>query len=489
MEALPLPRLLRLGALSVAALLMSACGTIQSVAEAPGKVTGAVLPGGRKAELRPLTDLHPAVLRYADSCSAGLRAASDDFARTMGTPEARLQAVEWRLRGSRMIFNAATGPVPLENMLDLLLLTIGGRVLVKEKWMSSQWGEAARPVVTAFGDLEARGWSILDEFYAPDQIAKLRAVAQEWEERQAGKGADLVGKLPNFREALKELRGDDGTSGGLLGFIQLDPLAGLEPAAREIALSRQFAERMLFWGQRMPILIEDEVQIAVLRAQELPEVVGVLADVARVSAAADTLATTAAGLPPQISAEREAALKQAGAELSALSDSTLQKVSAELTAQREGLVRDLETAQAPLQSLLSESRSTFQAAQGMSTEMAEVLRVLDAFIGRFQKPKEEPAVPLAEPEPPGKPFDISEYGAAAERIGVAAGELRQLVATLDASLPQVEQMVDSAATRGEAAVDHAFRRGLQLGLALVAAAAVAVLLVRLIGSRLARKAA
>jgi hypothetical protein len=395
----------------------------------------------------------------------------------VGTPEARMQALDWRLRGTRLLINAATGPVPLGNMLDLQLLLIGGRMLVQERWMKGPWAEHMPPLPKAFAELEDRGWTILGEFLHQDQIAKFRQVATDWEALQAGKGEEMSAQPPNFLEALKALRADEGTSSGLLGFLQLDPLAGLEPAAREVALSRQFAERMLFWAQRLSAMVEDEVELAVLRAQRMPEVAGVLADLARVSAAADSLSATAAALPEHVASERDAALKQ---------------LSAEITAQREGLVRDLETAQAPLETLLGESRQTLEAAATMSTELTAALVALDAFVGRFDKPKDPNAPPEPEPDPnapPKKPFDITDYGATAERVGVMAGELRELVATLDASLPQVEQMVGTAAAGGKETVDHAFRRGLQLGLALIAAAAVAALLVRWIGARWVRRAA
>lgn len=468
----------RIAAALAAALAISACKAVQTVAEAPGKVTQAMMPGGGKSELRPLTELHTAVLSFADSCAERMLAETWAFSQAVGTPEARIQALEWRLRITRSIYNAATGPIPLENMLDLMILMVGGRVAVEQRWLQSEWAADLQRMPAKFAELEERGWAILEEFYARDEVSKLRALAKEWEVQRAGKDEDLTVKPPNFLEVLKQLRTDESSSSGLLGFFQLDPLAGLEPAAREVALSRQFAERMLFWAQRVPSLIEDEVELAVLRAQRLPEVQGTLADVARVSAAAETLAATAAALPQHVASEREAALSQ---------------LSAEITAQREGLVRDLETAQAPLETLLGESRQTFQAAAAMSTELAAALHALDGFVGRFDKPG-DPAAAAAPSEPApdqprGKPFDITDYGATAERIGVAAGELRELVATLDASLPQVQQIVDTAAQRGDATVDHAFRRALQLGLALIAAAAVAALLVRWIGARWVRRPA
>ncbi len=469
----------RIAAALAAACAISACKAMQTVAETPVRMTQAILPGGGKKEMRPLTELHPAVLSFADSCAERLRAETETFALSAGTPEARMQALDWRLRGTRMLINSATGPVSLGNMLDLQLLLIGGRVLVQERWMHGEWAPHLQPFPVAFSELEERGWAILGQFLHPDQIAKFRAVASEWEALQQGKGETMSLQPPNFIEALKKLSTDEDESGGLLGFIQLDPLAGLEPVAREVALSRQFAERMLFWSQRLSALIEDEMELAVLKAQRIPEVVGVLADVGRVSAAADSLAATAAALPQQVTAEREAALKQ---------------LSEEVTAQREGLVRDLEQSREPMEVLLSESRQTLEAGAAMSTELTATLVALDAFVGRFVTRPEPGAPPEPEPEPdpnaaPKKPFDITDYGATAERVGVMAGELRTLVAQLDESLPKVQQMVGTATAGGKEAVDHAFRRGLQLGLALIAAAGFMALLVRWIGARWIRRAA
>jgi len=262
------------------------------------------------------------------------------------------------------------------------------------------------------------------------------------------------------------------TSGGsLLGMIQLDPLAGLEPAAREVAQARATIERMLFWAQRLSFVVQDQLELSLLRLRRQPEVLEVLASLEQTSHALAEFSATAATLPQALSTEREAALRQ---------------VADELDAQRAGLVQDLERAQEPLQQLLGESRATLTAAATMSSELTSAVRALDDFVGRFddEEPEPEPAQPsaapaaAAEPAPPGKPFDVSEYGTAAERIGTSAGELRALLQELDRSLPRLEGALDTAVQRGEQTIDHAFRRGLVLGLALILAAALAVLAVR-----------
>jgi len=490
----------RVAAVALLALSLGACRAIQSVAEAPGKVTKSLLPGQQAPDKTPISELHPELLRFADFTAQRLRAASDDFALADGTPEGRIQGVEWRVGISRTVLQSATGPVPLMGFLDLLVGITAAELIIEDHMIPNVWGESARPMLEALEAAETRAWSILGEFFTSEQIAGLEATLAAWKASKQGQASDLGEDLPTFQQVTASLgQEEESESGGFLGLVSLDPLAGLEPMAREVALTRQFAERLLFWSERLPMLIDDQVELATLRTQRLPEVVQVLADVERVSKAVDTVAQTAAELPDKVSVEREAALRQAADEIAVLRDSTLEQVSAELTAQRdatlrqvsdeitaqrEGIMHDLETAQEPLESLLGESRSTIESARSMTAELNALVAAVDTLLVRFETPEgaEEP-----EPGPPGRPFDITEYGDTITRLGEAASELRELVATLDASLPQVEQMVDVAATRGDETIDHAFRRGLQLGLALVAAMAVAAVLVRLVSSRLARK--
>jgi len=487
------------------ALQLPACRAVQSVADAPGKVTKALLPGQQAPDKSPISELHPELLRCADFAIERLRAGTRAFYEGEGTPEAELQAVEWRVRLTRQVLHDATGPVPLSGTLDLLTGLTAAELILEKHVIPNVWGDAAQPMLIAIQASQQRIWRTLSGFFTEDQVASLKSVLDSWKEMHHDSYATLNNDLPTFGEIVRALGEEGDEGGGFLGLVRLDPLAGLEPMAREVALTRQFAERMLFWSERLPTLVDDQVEMATLQAQRLPEIIQVLADVERVSLAADTIATTAAELPDKITAEREAALRQASDEISALRDTTLSEVSAELTAQREatlrdlsteitaqreGLVNDLTTAREPLESLLGESRSTFDAAQGMTAELNALVAAVSVFLDRFDSPEDEggetsePATAEgAEPTEPAQPFDITEYGDTAVRLGEAAAELRELVTTLDASVPQVEELVDAAASRGDATIDHAFRRGLQLGLGLIGAVAAAVVLVRLLTRR------
>lgn len=266
------------------------------------------------------------------------------------------------------------------------------------------------------------------------------------------------------------------TSGGsIMGFLSIDPLAGLEPAAREVALTRQYAERMLFWAQRLPMMVQDQIELATLNTQRMPEVIATVASIERATVAAESIAKTTEALPAQISKEREAAIEQ---------------INQAVSSQRDALIKDLDSAKAPVDSMLVETRHTIEAARTMSAELTGTLQAFDAMMKRFDKAPSDPTTattPTSNPAqstPPAKPFDINDYGDAATRIGGAAKELREAMAQLDQSLPQVTKTIDEAVARIDVVVDNAFQRGIQLGLSLVGAAGLTVLLVRWLSRRM-----
>ena len=77
------------------------------------------------------------------------------------------------------------------------------------------------------------------------------------------------------------------------------------------------------------------------------------------------------------------------------------------------------------------------------------MKTLDAFVGRFDKPAGSP---------PGKPFDITEYGKAATDIAQAAAQLQALLARLDEKAPAAQAALAPAVAEARALVDTLFWR-------------------------------
>ncbi|MEQ1631069.1 MAG: hypothetical protein ABL997_01765, partial [Planctomycetota bacterium] len=146
--------------------------------------------------------------------------------------------------------------------------------------------------------------------------------------------------------------------------------------------------------------------------------------------------------------------------------------------------RDLSEVDAPVNSMLAESRTTLAAGKELAAELTNTAAAVDAMLKRFDKDPNEPPAP---PAPDGKPFDIVEYGDTAERVGAAAKELRETIRTIDEALPKVDASVEAAIARLDASIESAFQKGLYIGLALLTAGATAVLAVRMLSSRISAR--
>lgn len=460
----PLPRA-RLVALGLSAGLLAGCGLIRTAAEAPGRAVGAVIPGQTNSAPSVdsvLTDL----MRYADLINLRVDVASHQFEQAEGTSEATLQASEWRLKALHGSLQVAAGPNSVTGLLDLLVLASGSKWLLEDYWIPEVWGETARPMHVAFDEIERDGWKLVDRYLSADDAKAARKLLGDWRAKNPKITPETLLAFPNFMALAEKEETSGGGSSSLLGIVGLDPLSGLEPAARQIEQSRLLGLRALFFGQRASRLIAAEIEYRLLLMRDSKESRQLLADTERITTTLEAFQAAAEGLPAQLSAEREAALKQ---------------VSEELSAQRAGLVADLEASHEPLGDLLRHTESTLEAGKGMSAELTKTLETLDTFMGRFERPEGEPApapVAAGSDEPAGKPFDIEDYGAAAERVGVAARELTALVSALDQRLPEVQRLLDEAAQRGERTVDHTLLRLFQLGLGLIVVSTLARLLLR-----------
>jgi hypothetical protein len=450
---------------------------LRKTAELPGRVADSVHPT-EKPKISPEV-LHTAIQQFADTFAVEITVATRDFAKLAGTPEARIQALEWRLDYSSLLWRLASGPQPYAALFDAVVAVTFLRDTHEKRWLV-QWGEADRPVLEVLKNLESGAWSLAEQGLTKDQATKVRNVLLSWlESNPATLDLDMT-KLPDASVLFARTETDEGEGeggGGLLhelgGLMTVDPLSGLEPAVREVERSRQLAERLFYYVKRMPELLGVRVELLVLKTLREPEVLGTLASLDTASRAVESLAATAATLPDRVATEREAALAQ---------------ISSELTAQRAGLVQDLETSHEPLTELLEQARGTVESSRAMSEALTETLLALDAFVGRFDKGDEAATAESAQAEPAqdeakGRPFDITDYGATAEQIGVAAQRLGETVATLDRSLPELQRMLDEAAERGARTVDHAFVRGLELLGVALAGAAIAVLVVRRVSLR------
>ncbi|MBK7875202.1 MAG: hypothetical protein IPJ77_05550 [Planctomycetes bacterium] len=339
---------------------LPACKLVSGAVNAPGKLADNLLGAGgaARAEVQ-LGEVQTDLMRFADTFATSINQASTDFAERVGTPEARIQALSWSIGQSSSAYTIASGSNPRLAVLDMIVLVTLGRMTHEEYWLPKVWGESDRPMLVAFTQLEAKLWEFAETVLQPAQRDAVRETLREWREQNPDMGLTAFVRLPMFEEILRARGASDPAHGGLFGdLLTVDPLAGLEPAVREIERTRLFAERSMFYVQRAPLLLSNQVELLSLRLLRIPEVQSALRDSQRISEAAASLADTAAKLPESVRVEREAAVKQ---------------ISDELVFQRQGLVADLQSAEGPSAKLLGEARATLEAGTRMSTALQSTI--------------------------------------------------------------------------------------------------------------------
>ena len=450
----------RAGLLAAAlALLGSSCGLLKSMTHS--KPSHAADIPRLEFELRNIADDE-----ILDTGRAMRR-----LSKEVGTPEAHLQTLSWSVNQTNRVLAIASNPYPLPAFADFLMFVSVQRMLHEEYWLPTVYGEADRPVLEAYRRAEENCWKILRDVLNQKQQEGLRGLIAKWREENPDLHLASTLEAPSFADfiAPEKSGGKVPIVSDLFQLLSIDPLADLEPAVREVATTRETGERIFFYAQHLPQLLSQEVELSSLRTAKLPEVQSALKDAERFSLAAESFAATAAALPKSLRTEAEGAIHQ-------LSD--------ELGVQGQSLVSNIEKAQAPVQSILTQSRETLDAGTQTSKSIQELIASLDKFVS---KPSAVAGDGGGEPGPPKHPFDVREYGDSAQRIGDAAHELTTAVATIDQDLPRLEKALDEAAGRAEKTVDHAFGRALLLVLATIAGIAIAVLAVRVLSPKESRR--
>ena len=242
------------------------------------------------------------------------------------------------------------------------------------------------------------------------------------------------------------------SSSSIFSVLGIDPLSNLDPAVRELAQTRQLAERAVYYGQRAPKLISMEAQRLAFELAMTPESAVLLENVDRIGGAAQTASNLAADLPRLLAEERSAAIEQ--------------------------LTGIMDERQGQLQALVVELRSTLEAGGTTSDSVRETIAALDVLLARFDRP----ASATARSE--SRPFDVTEYTEALRVMGGTAQQLQVLLGQADGKVPALNLASERVTGQLVSLVDHVYWRLVQLILMLVAAGVVGALGYRAIVRRM-----
>ena len=391
-------------------------------------------------------------MRFADEYVSRLVQAGRQTEASLTDPESRYLVSGWLLAQANTVYVDASGENAITSAVDLVALATLSR-MVMEDW-AEQLPLQAAPLVAVHRELEASAWQHAGQVLNPAQQEDLRRVLQEWRAKNPDvRNAPFI----RFKEfaALNAGPGNEQRKvhlpGSLMGIVGLDPMAGLDPAVRQIEQSRLLAERAVFYAQRVPILIDLQLDRSLNRLAAGPESLKLQRQSASLTDSAARFAAVAEALPGTLSGEREALIDQ---------------MSSMLTQQ-----------EATLTPMLVELRGALEAGHVAATSVDAAVKSIDAMVGRFEhKPGEAR----------GRPFDVTEYGRAATDIAQAADRLQQLLTSAGAQAPQVSTAFAAGAAEGRALVDYLFVRVAWLIALFCGGLLATLLLYRWLAPRIAR---
>jgi hypothetical protein len=416
-------------------------------------------PKAREAQQRTerRRELQLEVMRFADEYVGRTTDVLNRFVQTELTPQQRLSVQNWEVQQATSAYIIASGPNPVSNALDMVVLTTLSRMVLDDAWVGETYGARAEPVQQTYRDLEGEAWGEIEGLLTQAQEVRLHEIITQWRTQHPNVRAVATIHFRDFAKAVgAPAPGETSSPGNLFAMLGLDPMSGLDPAVREITQTRELAERAIYYVQRVPTLLDMQVARVTYQFAVMPETRQLLASIDRVSLIGSASEHMARTLPNVLDKERAALIAQ------------LQEMLNVESANIGTLARDL--------------RATLDAGTATATALHGALDSAHQITSQFA-----PAPGAPPPKEQGPPFDIRNYTEMLRQATETAREIDTLTRSADAALPVVRTLTQDAAGRLNQVVNHLFVLLLLLVLAAAAAATLAAVAFRRIMVRLERR--
>ncbi len=317
--------------------------------------------------------------------------------------------------------------------------------------------------------LETNAWAAASRVIKPGQQQQLREMVEEWRRKNPDQRYVAATRFRELAIAVgRTPQSGASNPNSVFGLLFLDPFAGLDPTAVAIQETRQLAERAMYYSQRMPALLNLQVQLLGLQLAAQPEAKQLLADADRFTRATEAFAKVADQLPRLVDEQREAAIRQ-----------ILDGVAAE----RTNLLASLAAEEQKARALLNEARQTLDAGSGMAVSVQAAVKSLDEFV-RYVSPDTNRASASTN----SRPFNVLDYGQAAGQVGGMAQDLNHLLTGLNQTAPELARLRRDMTAEFDGLLRRAFWLGLTLSLISLAGAVAAGLAYRALSTRFWREA-
>lgn len=375
-------------------------------------------------------------MRFADDYSGTLVVGIDDYTAITETSNA-IELYKLKINCVGSAFAVASGSNEMMNLLDMFVVVTMTRAVVEEYPVPEARREAFNRIRDACRQGEANITHIAESALTPAQLEELRTAIIEYRKLRPELRSALVTRALSIATVAGRRQQQD-SGGSVFGLLKLDPLSGLDPAARELAQTRLFGERVLYLAQRIPVLLRWQTELLTLEAAETPAALEIRASTTQIADALDRTSKAIDRLPMTLRTEREHLLEALPGQEPAVT-----RITAELT-------------------------TTLEAGRKMSDSLNTTLSTFNTLQQRLSaRSANEPP----KPAPTTGPSDVEQYAEVARQVSTSAEQLTEMLKTLDKTLSsadltrlasQVSPVMEQAQTGGRDLVDHSFRMAMLL---------------------------
>lgn len=449
-------------------------------------VVGPPAPAAQPSEARALADarqVQAQVMDFADELSLRL-------AESIDVIEGSSQRVDARIVAHRLKYTVAHGATiiaaaqnPRIALVDMYVMIKIQRDLLGRNIVPQYFPNEGQRLAELFATSEREIRRLAERALTPENLQTIDEIIADWLEENPDRVYAGYVRLSEFSAArqVTALQSGQGRSGNVLGFLALDPLAGLDPTTREIEQARLLAERAFFYMQRMPMLISWQAELLVIDTVSEPESRQVLSNVQSLTSSVEQITRELdelhAELPGIISSERRAILEELTRALDEQRELAIDQALAGISDERRALIDQLAEQEEQLRPMIAELRGTVDSATALSDSVRSTTEQFEqlATLLNLDEPK----------DPDAEPTNIKDVTEALRETTRAVQELVKLSesikgttdpAVLEERLQMIEQRLVNAENSANRMMDKAFRLALTLVIVLIVGLLVVVVL-------------
>jgi hypothetical protein len=274
----------------------------------------------------------------------------------------------------------ATGPNAVVGLLDMVVFATLKRAAVEEHWVPTLLGDEGAGVLDAHRRGETEAWASAGRVFSPSQVKELRGLVDKWRRehpRQHYVGYTRFSDFDVYRSLTPESP-EVKLPGSLFGALYMDPLAGLDPMAKELRSYRALTERLAFTITRLPLLASYQLDQGVHGATGTPEVRRFVSATEKFADATGRFADSThrftdavVKYPADLGTERQAAVTQLAEVTTRERQAAIEQAAKAVAAEREAVLKSLSDQEGRVRAVVADVKGLLAQADQVAASVNE----------------------------------------------------------------------------------------------------------------------